>query len=186
MLLPTKLILSCSLFSHWVVSESSPPHELQHTKLACLSLLPRVCLNFCPLSWWCHLTISSSVAPFSSSPQSFPASKFSPVSQLCVSGVQSTGASASSSFLPMNIHGWFPLGSTGLSSLQCKRLSRVFLLQYHNLKELILQCSAFFMVQLSCPYMSTGKTIAFAVQTSVGKVISLLLNTLSRFVMLFF
>ena len=84
MLLLTKLILSCSLFSHWVVSYSLPPYKLQHTKLACLSLLPRVCLNFCPLSWWCHLTISSSVAPFSSSPQSFPASNsFSSESALC-------------------------------------------------------------------------------------------------------
>ena len=84
MLLPTKLIPSCSLFSHWVVSDSSPPHELQHARLSCLSLSTGVCLNFCPLSWWHHPAISSSVAPFSSFPQSFPASGSFAVSQLCI------------------------------------------------------------------------------------------------------
>ena len=93
---------------------------------ACLvSLSPRVCSNSGPLSWWCHPTISSSVAPFSSCPLSFPASGSFPMSQLFTSGGQSTGASSSASVLPMNIQGWFPLGLTGLISLQCNELSRL-------------------------------------------------------------
>ena len=98
------------------------PHGLQHARLPCPSLSPRVCSNSCPLSWWCHPTVSS----FSSCSQSFPASGSSPMSQLFASGSQSTGASASASVLPVNIQGWFPLGLTGLISLQSKGLSRVF------------------------------------------------------------
>ena len=86
---------------------------------------PRVCSNSCPLNQWCHPTISSSVATFSSCPQSFPASRSFPVSQLFASGGQSIGASASASVLPMNIQGWFPLGLTGLITFLSKRLSRV-------------------------------------------------------------
>ena len=100
-------------------------YELQHTRLPCPSLSPRVHSNSCPLSQWCHPTISSSVAPFSFS-QSFPASGSFPMSQLFTSGGQSTGASASAWVFAMNIHGWFPLGLTGLISLKSKGLSRVF------------------------------------------------------------
>ena len=96
------------------------------TRLPCSSLSPRVCSNSCPLSQWCHPTISSSAAPFSSFHQSFPASGSFPVSWFFTSGGQSIGASASTSALPMNIQGWFPLGLTGLISLLSKRLSRVF------------------------------------------------------------
>ena len=100
------------------------PHGLQHARLCCPSLSPRVCSNSCPLSLRCHPVISSSVTPFSSCPQSFPASESFPVSQLFTSGGQSIGASAT--VLPLNIQGWFPLGLTSLISLLSRRLSRVF------------------------------------------------------------
>ena len=92
-------------------------HELQHTRLPCPSLSPRVCSNWCPLTQWCHPTISSSVSLFSSPLQSFPASGSSPVSRLFTSSGQSTGASVSASVLPMYIQGWLPLGLTHLISL---------------------------------------------------------------------
>ena len=114
------------LFSCSVVSDSSWPHGLQHTRLPYPSLSPRVCSNSCPLSWWCHPTISSSITPFSSRPQSFPAPGSFPVSRLFTSGGQSIGASASASVLPMNIQDWFPLGLTGWIYLLSKELSRVF------------------------------------------------------------
>ena len=101
-------------------------HGMQHARLFCLPLSPRVCSNSCPLSQWCYLTISSSVALFSFGLQSFPALGSFPVSQLFTSGGQSIGASASATVLPMSIQGWFPLGLTGLISLQSKGLSRVF------------------------------------------------------------
>ena len=109
------------------VAKSCPtlqPHELQHARLPCPSLSPGVCSSSCPLSQWCHPAISSSVIPFSSCPQSFPASGSFPMSQLFASGGQGIGASAS--VLPVNIQGWFPLGLTGLISLHSKGLSRVF------------------------------------------------------------
>ena len=108
------------------MSDSLWPHGLQHARLHCTSLSPRVCSNSCPLSQWCHPTISSSVLPFSSCLQSFPASGSFLMSWLFASGGQSIGASATATVLPMNIQGWFPLGWTGLISLQSKRLSRVF------------------------------------------------------------
>ena len=95
-------------------------------RLSCPSPSPGACSKSCPLSWWCHPTISSSVIPFSSHLQSLPASGSFPTSQLFASGGQSIGASASASVLPMNIQGWFPLGVIGLISLQSKGLSRVF------------------------------------------------------------
>jgi len=98
------------LFSRSVISDTLQPHGLQHTRLPGPSLSPRVYSTSRPWSWWCHLTISSSVAPFSSCPQSFPASVSFPMSQLSASGGQSIAASASASVLPMNIQGWFPLG----------------------------------------------------------------------------
>ena len=98
---------------------------LQSTRLPCSSPYPRACSNLCPLSWWCHPFISSSVVLFPSCLQSFPASVSFPMSQLFASGGQSIGVSASTSVLLMNIQGWFPLGLTVLFSLQSKRLSRV-------------------------------------------------------------
>ena len=130
------------------------PHELQHARLPCPSLSPRICSDSCPLSRWCHPTISYSVISYSFCFQSFPALGSFPVSHLFVSGVQSIRASASAPVLPMNIQGWFPLGLTGLISLQSKELSRV--LQHHSSKASVLQHSAFFMDQLSHPYITTG------------------------------
>ena len=102
------------------------PHGLQHARLPCPSPTPGDCSNSCPLGWWCHPTISSSVFPFSSCLQPFPASGSFPMSQFLISGGQSIGASASASVLPMNIQDSFPLGLTGLISLQPNRLSWVF------------------------------------------------------------
>ena len=113
-------------FSHSVVSDSLWPHGLQHTRLFCPSLSPRVCSNSHPLNQWGYPTISYSVTLFSSCPQSVPASGSFPMSQFFTSGAQSIGVSASASVLPMNIQDWFPLGLTGLISLQSKGLSRVF------------------------------------------------------------
>ena len=102
------------------------PHGLQHARLPCPSPTPGVYLNSCSLSQWCHPTISSSVVPFSSCPQSFPASGSFQISQFFTSGDQSIGASASASVLPLNIQDRFPIGWAGWISLQSKRLSRVF------------------------------------------------------------
>ena len=113
-------------FSHSVVSDSLWPHELQHTRPPCPSPTPRVHTKPCPLCWCCHPTISSSVIPFSSCPQSFPASGSFQKNQLSTSGGQSIGVSSSTSVLPMNIQDWSPLGWTGWISLQFKGLSRVF------------------------------------------------------------
>ena len=114
------------LFSCSAMSDSLRPHGLQHTRLPCPSLSPRVCSNSCPSSRWCHQTISSSVFPFSTCLQSLPASGSFPMSQFFISGGQSIGVLAPASVLPMNIQGWFPLGLTSLISLQSKGLSRVF------------------------------------------------------------
>ena len=102
------------------------PHGLQHSRPPCPSLSPRVCSNLCPLSQWRHSTISSSVVSCSPCLRSFPASGSFPMSRRFASGGQTIGASALESVLPMNIQDWFPLGSTGLISLQSKRPSRVF------------------------------------------------------------
>ena len=123
---PYSICLSSVQFSLSVISNYLWPHGLQHTRLSCPSPTPRAYSNSCPLSRWCHPTISSSVVPFSSHLQSFPASRSFPVSQFFTSGGQSFGVSASASVLPMNIQDWFPLGLTGLISLQSKGLSRVF------------------------------------------------------------
>ena len=113
-------------FSRSVVSDSFRPHELQHTMPPCPSPTPGVHPNPCPLSQWCHPAISSSVIPFSSCPQSFPATGSFQMNQLFSSGGQSFGVSASASFLPKNTRGWSPLEWTGWISLQSKGLSRVF------------------------------------------------------------
>ena len=162
---------------------SLPPHGLQHTRLPCPSLSSRVCSNSCPLSQGCHPTISSSVTLFYCLP-SFPASESFPMSRFFTSIGQRIEASASASVLPVNIQSWFPLRLTGLISLQSKGFSRVFS-STTIWKKSILWCSAFFIVQLSHPYMITGKTIALTIWTFVGKVISLLFNTLSRFIIVF-
>ena len=119
-------IFQLLLFSRSVVSNSLWPHGLQHTRIPCPSPFPRAFSNSCPLSQWVHPTISSSVTPLSSCLQSFPASGSFPVSWLFTSGGQSTGVSASALVPPMNIQDLFPLGLTGLISLQSKGLSRVF------------------------------------------------------------
>ena len=139
--------------------DSLQPHGLQHTSFPCPSQSPGVCSNSCPLKWWCHPTISSSVALASSCLQSFPASGSFSISQFFALGSQSIEASASASVLPMNIQDWFPLGLTGLIPLLSKGLSRV-IFQCHSWKASILWHSAFFIVQLSHPYMTPGKTIA--------------------------
>ena len=153
------------------MSKSLWPPGLQHSRLPCPSPTPRVCSNSCPSSWWCHSTISSSVVPFSSSLQSLPASGSFVMSQSFAPSGQSIGVSASTSVLPMNIQDWFPWGLTSLLSLQSKGLSRVFL-QHHSSKASILQCSAFFTVQLLHPYLTTGKIIALTRWTFVSKVVS--------------
>ena len=154
------------------------PHWLQHTRLPCPSPSPGA--YSCALSWWCHPTISSSVIPFSSCLQSFPASGCF-VRLLFTSGCQNTGASASASVLLINIQGWFPLGLIGLISLLYKGCPSLL----HSSKASILWCQAFFMVQLSHPYMTTGKTIALPRRIFVGKVMSLLFNMMSRLVITF-
>ena len=168
------------LFGHSVVSDSLRPHGLQDTSLPCPSPSPGVHSNSCLLSWWCHPTISSSVIPFSSCPQSSPASGSFPVSWLFPPGGQRTGASSSASVLPMNIQDWFPLGLTGLISLQSKRLSRVF-------SSTTVQKHQFFGTQPSLwsnshIHTTTRKAVALPIHTSVGKVKSLLFNRLCRFV----
>ena len=116
-----KVVQFCS-----VVSDSLWPRGLKHTRPSCPSPTPRVYSNSCLLSRWCHPTLSSSVIPFSSCPQSFPASGSFQMSQLFASGGQSIGVSASTSVLPMNIQDWFPLGWAGCISLQSKGLPRDF------------------------------------------------------------
>ena len=138
--------------------------------------------NSCPLSWQCHPTISSSVVPFSCL-QSFPASSL-PVSQFFLSGGQSIGVSASASVLPMNYSGLISFGIDWLDLLAVQGTLKS-LLQHHSSKASILQHSAFFIVQLSHPYMTTGKSIALTRRIFVGKVMSLLFNMLSRLVKAF-
>ena len=168
------------------MSNSLEPHGLQHARPPCPSATPGVYSNSCPLSRWWHPTISSSVVPFSCLP-SFPASGSFQMNQLFASGGQSIGVSASSSVLPMNIQHWFPLGWTGWISLMSKGLLFAVksLLQHHSSKASILWLLAFFIVQLSHPYMTTGKTIAFTTKTFADKVMSLLVNMLSRLVITF-
>ena len=130
-------------FSWSVVSDSLQPHESQHARPPCPSPTPRVHSNSRPLSWWCHPAISSSV-PFSSCPQSLPASESFPMSQLFAWGGQSTGVSALASFLPKNTQGWSHLEWTRWISLQSKGLSRVF-------SNTTVQKHQFFSAQLSSP-----------------------------------
>ena len=134
--------ISSVYFSRSVMCNSLRPHGLQHARLPCPSPTPGAYSNSCPLSRWCHPTISSSVVPFSSCPQSFPASRSFPISQLFVSGSPSIGVSATTSVLPMNTQDWSPLGWNGWISSQSKGLSRVF-------SYTIVQKHQFFGTQLS-------------------------------------
>ena len=170
-------------FSRSVVSDSLQPHESQHARPPCLSPTPGVYSNSCPLSRWCHPAISSSVVPFSSCPQSLPASGSFPMSWLCMRWPKYWSFSLSIS--PSNEH-------PGLMSFRMDWLDLLVvqgtlksLLQHHSSKASILWFSAFFTVQLSHPYMTTGKTIALTRQIFVDKVMSLLFNMLSRFVITF-
>ena len=170
-------------FSCSVVSNSLRPHGLQHTRLPCPSPTPGAYSNSCPSSWWHHPTISSPVVPFSSRPQFLPASRSFQMSQSFASGGQSIGDSASTSVLSMNIQDWFPLGLTSWFSLQSKGLKS--LPQHHSSKASVLWCSPFFIVQLSHPFMTIGKTMALTRWTFVDKAMSLLFNMLSRLVIAF-
>ena len=159
-------------------ADSLRPHELQHARLPWPSPTPRVHSNSCPLSRWCHPAILSSVVPFSSCPQSLPATGSFPVSQLFAWGGQSIGVSASASVFPMNTH-------PGLISFRMDWMDLLAVQGNHSSKASILRRSAFFTVQLSHPYMTTGKIIALTRWTFVGKIMSLLLNMLSRLVITF-
>ena len=149
--------ISSIQFSRSVMSDSLWPHGLQHTRPPCPSSTPRVYSNSCPLSQWCHPTISSSINPFSSHLQYFPASGSFQMSQLISFKID-----------------WF-----NLTAVQGTLKS---VLQHHSSKASILQWSALFTVQLSHSYMTAGKTIALTIWTFVGKVMSLFFSTLSRFV----
>ena len=171
-------------FSRLVVSDSLRLYELQHARPPCPSPNPGAYPNSCPLSGYCHPAISSSVVPFSSCPQSFPASGSFQMSQLFASGGQSIG-SFSFSINPSNEYSGlisFRMDWLDLLAVQGTLKS---LLQYHRSKASILWHSAFFIIQLSHPYMTTGKTIALTRRTIVGKVMSLLFNMLSRLVITF-
>ena len=138
-----RINLTTVQFSHSVVSNSLPPHGLQHTRLPCPSPTPEACSNSCPSSWLCHPAISSSVDSFFSCLQSFPTSGSFPMSQFFTSGGQIIGLSVSASvFPPVSIQDWFPLGWASLISLQSKRLSRVF--SNTSSKASVLWLSAFF------------------------------------------
>ena len=164
------------------MSNSLWPHGLQHTRLPCPSPTPRPYSNSCPWSWWCHRSISSSVVPFSSHLQSLPASESFPMSQFFISGGQSIGVSASTSVLPMNAQDWSPLWWTGWISLQSKGSQESSPTpQFKSISSLVFN----FMVQLSHPYMTTGKAIALTRWTFVSKLMSLLFNMLSRLVIAF-
>ena len=172
--LPVLLLYSCSVMSY-----SLWPHGLWHARFPCPSPSPRVCSNSCLSSQWCHPTILSSVVPFSSCPQSFPASESFPMSRFFASGGQkkSIGASASASVLPIKIQDWFLLGLASLVSLLSKGLSRVF-------SNNTVQKHQFFSSPLSLYSNShiltftTGKTIALTRWTFVGNVTSPLFNML--------
>ena len=159
------------------------PHALQHARLPCPSVSPRVCSNSCASSRWCHLTISSFITPFSFCLHSFPASETFPMSQVFTSQVAKV--------LVLQLQHQAFQWVSGLVSFRIDWVDLAHqrtlksLLQHHSLKASILWLSAIFMVQLSHPYVTTGKTIAVTVHIFVGKMTSLLFNTLSRFVITF-
>ena len=168
------------VFSLSVVSDSLRPHGLQHARLPCPSPSPGICSNSCPLTRLCHPTISSSVGPFSSCPQSFPESGAFPVTWLFASGGQSIGASAVALVLPMKIQDLFPLGLAGLISLQSKGLSKVFSSTTIQKHQFLGSQPSLWSNSNICTWL-LKKDLDFFVRTSVGKVMSLLFNTLSRY-----
>ena len=168
-----KLLL---LFSCQVTSDSYWLHRLHHARLPCSLPSPRICPSSCPLNRWCHPTNSSSVTLFFFYVQSFPASGSFPMSQLFTLGGQCIGASASASVLPKWIWGWFPLRLTGLVSLVPKGLSRVFYSTTVWKHQFYSTLPSLLSVQLLHAYMTTGMRIALTIQTSVGKVMFLLLT----------
>ena len=173
------LMFSSVQFSCSVVSDALRPHGLQHARPPCPSPTPGVYSNFCPLSRWCQPTISSSVIPFSSHLQSFPTSRSFRMSQFFTPGGQSIGVSASASGL------WIfrtDFLEDGLVGSPCSPRDSQSLLQHHSSKASTVRCSAFFIAQISYPYIITGKTIALTRWTFFGKVMSLLFNMLSRLV----
>ena len=169
--------ISSVQFSHLVMSDSLWPHEPQHARNPCPSLSPRVHPNPCPLSWWCHPTISSSVVPFSSCPQSFPASGSFQMSHLHIRWTKY--CSFSFNISPTNEHPeLISFRMDWLDLLAVQGTLKSFL-QHHSSKALILRHSAFFTVQISHPYMTTRKTIALTRWAFVDKLMSLLFNMLS-------
>ena len=174
----------CLQFSHSVVSDSLQCHDPQNARPPCPSPTPGVHPNPCPSSWWCHPAISSSVVPFSSCPQSFPASGSFPISQLFASGGQSIGVSASTSVLPMNTQNWSPLEWTDWISLQSKGLSRVFS-NTTQFKSINSSAHSFLYSPTLTSIHDHWKTIVLTRRTFVGKGMSLLFNMLSRLVITF-
>ena len=156
-------------FSHSVVSDSLWPHGLQQTRLPCPSSTPRACSNSSPSSHWCHPTVSSPVIPFSSCLQSFLESGSFPMSQVIASGGEKYW-SFSFSITPSNEYSVLISFRMNWFDLLAVQGTLKSLLQHHSLKALILRCSAFFMVQLSYPYMTTGKNRALTRWNFVGKV----------------
>ena len=173
-----------SQFTCSVMSNSLQPHGLQHARTPCPSPTPRVYSNSCPSSWWCHPIISSSVVSSSSCLQSFPASESFPMSQLLLSDGQSI-KSFSFSISPSSEYSGLVSFRIDWLDLLAVQGTLKSLLQHHSSKASILWYSSFFTVQLSHPYMTTGKTIALTRRTFVGKVMSLLLNMLSRLLITF-
>ena len=171
--------ISSVQFSHSVMSDSLRPHESQHARPPCLSLTPGVHSDSRPSSQWCHPAISSSVVHFSSCPHSLPASESFPMSWLFALGGFSFSISSSNEY-----SGLISFRMDWLDLLAVQRTLKS-VLQYHTLKASVLQCSAFFTVQLSYPYMTTGKSIALTRRTFVGEVISWLFNMLSSLVITF-
>ena len=172
-------------FNHLVVSNSATPW-MEHTRLPCPSPTPWAYSNSCPLSWWCHSTISSSVVPLSSCRQSFPAPESFQMGQLFTSGGQSIGVSFSFNISPSNEYSGLISFKMDWLELLAVQGTLKSLLQHHSSKASILQHSAFFIVQLSHPHMTTGKTIDLTRWTFVDKVTSLLFNMLSSLVIPFF
>ena len=166
------------------MSDSLRPHGLQHARLRYPSPTPRACSNSCPSRQWCHPAIPASVVPVSSHLQSFPASGSFPMSRFFESDGQSIGVSASASVLSNEYSGLISFSIDWLDLLAVQGTLKS-LLQYHSSKTSVPQRSAFFIVQLSHPYLTTGKTIALTRQISVGKVMSLLFNRLSRLIITF-
>ena len=176
------MLFGLAQFSHPVMYNSLWTHGLQHARLPCSSPTPGAYKNSCLSSQWYHPTIASSVVPISSHLQSLPASGSFPRSHFFAWGGQSTGVSASASVLPVDTQDSFRMDWLDLLEVWGSLKS---LLHHHSSKASIFLCSAFFTVQLSHPYMTTGKTIALTRRTLIDKVMSLLFNMLSRLVITF-